>query len=494
MSIIKVRNKDAVNLRVSCDPSVAQEISDHFTFSVPNAKYTPLYKARKWDGKIRIYSMLAQELPVGLIDYLRLFAQENNYELDDSEYEPIHEEVTREEVAYFCRSLRPTSQGVELTINEYQIDAVYMALRHGRRLLVSPTGSGKSLIIYCLIRWHQAKGRKQLIVVGTTSLVEQMRTDFADYSTLNNWDVNDVHVIYTGKEKINKNDIVITTWQSVYKMPRSFFEPFQCLYGDEAHEFKAKSLGMLFDKCPNIHYRVGTTGTLDGTKVNKLVLEGMFGPVYKVTSTRELIDAKKLADLKIFCITLAYTDEERKAAKKFTYQEEMDFLVANERRNKFIRNLTLDQKGNTLVLFQYVEKHGKMLYDMLKDKVDERKRKLFFVFGGTEVADREAIRAITEKENDAIIVASYGTFSRGINIRNLHNVIFASPSKSRIRNLQSLGRGLRVSSTKSNCTLYDISDDLTWKSKQNYTLLHMIERIKYYNEEQHSYSIVKVTL
>ena len=494
MSIIKIRNKDAINLRVSCDLSIAQEISDYFTFSVPNARYTPLYRARKWDGKIRIYSMLAQELPVGLLDYLRLFAKENGYTIDESDYVPVNDEVTYEEVEAFCRSLKPTAQGVLLEIDDYQIDAVHKALSSGRRLLVSPTGSGKSLIIYCLIRWHQAKGRKQMIVVGTTSLVEQMKSDFADYSTVNGWNVNDVHVIYTGKEKINSNDIVITTWQSVYKLPRSFFEPFHCLYGDEAHEFKAKSLNTLFDKCPNGHVRIGTTGTLDGTKVHKLVLEGMFGSVYKVTTTRKLIDAKRLADLKIFCITLEYTEEERKATKKFTYQEEMGFLIANERRNKFIRNLTLDQKGNTLVLFQYVEKHGKMLYDMLMSRVDSEKRKLFFVFGGTEVADREAIRAITEKENDAIIVASYGTFSRGINIRNLHNVIFASPSKSRIRNLQSLGRGLRVSSTKSNCTLYDISDDLSWKSKQNYTLLHMVERIKIYNEEQHSYSTVRIKL
>jgi superfamily II DNA or RNA helicase len=129
---------------------------------------------------------------------------------------------------------------------------------------------------------------------------------------------------------------------------------------------------------------------------------------------------------------------------------------------------------------------------MINDKAENRK--VFFVYGGTDTEQREQIRALTEKENNAIIVASYGTFSTGINIKNLHNIIFASPSKSRIRNLQSIGRGLRTSETKSSCTLYDIGDDLTWKSKKNYTLLHMIERIKIYNDEHFEYKLIKVNL
>jgi len=178
--------------------------------------------------------------------------------------------------------------------------------------------------------------------------------------------------------------------------------------------------------------------------------------------------------------------------KSKSYQDEMDFIVQYEPRNKFIRNLALKQTGNTLVLFQYVEKHGKPLHEMIKEKAENRK--VFFVFGGTDTEQREDIRRITELESDAIIVASYGTFSTGINIKNLHNIIFASPSKSRIRNLQSIGRGLRTSETKTSCNLYDIADDLTWKSKKNYTLLHMIERIKIYNDEHFNYKLVRVKI
>ena len=219
----------------------------------------------------------------------------------------------------------------------------------------------------------------------------------------------------------------------------------------------------------------------------------MFGPVYKVTTTKTLIDNKQLADLKIFCIVLEYDEEVRKLAKKFSYQEEMDFLVTHYKRNKFIRNLTLNCKGNTLVLFQYVEKHGKILYEMVKEEASDN-RKVFFIHGGTDTQDRESIRSIVEKETDAVIIASFGTFSAGVNIRNLHNVIFASPTKSRIRNLQSIGRGLRVSETKSACNLYDIGDDLSWKKNKNYTLQHLVERVKIYSEESFDYKLVKVPL
>ena len=240
-------------------------------------------------------------------------------------------------------------------------------------------------------------------------------------------------------------------------------------------------------------YRVGTTGTLDGLQTHKLILEGIFGAVHKVTTTRNLIKNNQLADLDITVITLSYPDEVRKGAKGFTYQDEMDFITQYRGRNIFIRNLALSQTGNTLVLFQYVEKHGKALFADIKEKAHD-KRKVFFVSGQTETDDREEVRRITELEKDAIIVASYGTFSTGINIRNLHNIIFASPSKSRIRNLQSIGRGLRTSESKDRCKLFDIGDDLSWKTKKNFTLTHLAERIKIYNEEHFDYKLVKVNI
>lgn len=298
--------------------------------------------------------------------------------------------------------------------------------------------------------------------------------------------------------KIQKVEIIspnttIATWQSIYKMPKSYFEKFDVVYGDEAHLFKAKSLTSILHKCINAPFKIGTTGTLDGTKTHKLVLEGLFGVTYKATTTKKLMDKRELADLKIRVLTLDYSDTDKKESKNFSYQEEMDWLVTHEKRNAFIRNLVLDQKGNTLVLFQYVEKHGKVLQKMIESKL-ETERDLFFVHGGVETKDREQVRVLTEKSSNAIILASYGTFSTGINIRNLHNIIFASPSKSRIRNLQSIGRGLRTTEGKTSCKLFDIGDNLSWKSHRNYTLLHLVERVKIYNEEELSYRLITVKL
>jgi len=387
-----------------------------------------------------------------------------------------------------------TQIGQPIEIRDYQINAVKEAITRNRVLLLSPTASGKSLIIYTLIRWHQSHNRKQLIIVPTTSLVEQLYGDFADYATAQDWKVSENCTrIYSGKEKTTDVPVVISTWQSIYKMPKAFFEQFDVIYGDEAHLFKSKSLTTILHKCVNAPFRIGTTGTLDGTQTHKLVLEGLFGVTHKVTTTRELMNTQQLAELKIKCIALDYSDAEKQTCKKFSYQEEIDWLVTHPKRNKFIRNLVLDRKGNTLVLFQYVEKHGKVLHELLSEKL-EPGRELFFVHGGVEAKAREQVRAITEKASNAIILASYGTFSTGINIRNLHNIVFASPTKSRIRNLQSIGRGLRLGENKVACKLFDIGDNLAWKAHKNYTLLHLVERVKIYNEEGFTYKFISVPL
>lgn len=490
MADITIQQLNDVYFKLHCESSIHQELNDHFSFDAPGAKFHPLYRAKRWDGKIRLYHLLSGTIYAGLHEYIKHFCEVNQYTIDYSQWIDKADKVTFEEVKEFCNELNLSLPGGQ-AIRDYQLDAIHRAIADGRRLLLSPTGSGKSLIIYCLLRWHERFGRKQLILVPTTSLVEQMFSDFQLYSAKNGWKASyNCSRVYSGHAKDNLLPIVISTWQSVYTLPKTFFQEFKVVYGDEAHLFKAKSLTTIMHKMTTTPYRVGTTGTLDGTKTHRLVLEGLFGSVYKVTTTKELMDRDQLATLKIFCIILQYKDEIRKGNKENKYQEEMDFITQYEPRNKFIRNLALDQKGNTLVLFQYVEKHGKILYDMIHSKDSDRK--VFFVYGGTDTEQREQIRKITEGEDDAIIVASYGTFSTGININNLHNVIFASPSKSRIRNLQSIGRGLRRGDKKTVCNLYDIGDDLTWKTRKNYTLLHMVERLKIYNDEHFEYSMAKV--
>jgi superfamily II DNA or RNA helicase len=225
-----------------------------------------------------------------------------------------------------------------------------------------------------------------------------------------------------------------------------------------------------------------------------LVLEGLFGRVKQFITTKQLIDKGVVADFEVKCLVLKHPENICKEYKEKTYVEEIDYLISNTERNKFIKNLAVSLGKNTLVLYQMVEKHGEILYTMIKDTEKIGNRKVFFVHGGTDTSDREEIRRIMEIENDAIVVASYGTFSTGINIRNLHNIIFASPSKSRIRNLQSIGRGLRQNEGKEKAVLYDIADDMRYKKHMNYTLKHFVERTKLYNEEEFPFKIYKIGL
>ena len=482
---ITVEKLNEVYLKIEADADIRRELSDYFSFEVPGYKFTPQYRNRVWDGKIRLYSYATGQMYVGLYPYLKDWCSKKNVQITENNEIVTNNSVTAAE----CQALLDTYD-MSITPRDYQFDAFQYALQYNRGLILSPTASGKSLISYMLVRHYLNMINNILIIVPTTSLVEQLYKDFKDYG----YDVeNNVSRKYHGYDIDENKRIIISTWQSLYKLPKSFFSQFGAVIGDEAHLFKAVSLTKIMTKLVDCKYRIGMTGTLDDSKTHKLVLQGLFGHVNKVTSTKQLIDKKQLADLKVYCLILNYTDEDKKTNSGVKYHEELEWLVLNEQRNKYLRNLAAGLQGNTLCLFQLVEKHGKQLYELIKNKVGED-RKVFFVYGGVDAQQREKIREITEKSDNAIIVASYGTFSTGINIRNLHNIIFSSPSKSRIRNLQSIGRGLRLGDNKAQATLYDIADDLTYRDKKNYTLTHFQQRINIYNEEGFNYEIHNVNL
>ncbi len=486
MSHLTISKKNEVYLQVEAEPHVYYELADQFTFEVPGAKFMPQYKSKYWDGKIRLFNIQNGQVYVGLLDKIIQFCRDHeySYEFIENKYFglpfEVNEGISKEGVKDYMNVICKYSP------REYQIEGVYDALRHNRKLLISPTASGKSLMIYAIVRYFVERKKSILIVVPTTSLVEQMYKDFADYG----WDVGSFcHKIYAGRERDTDSQVIITTWQSIYKLPRKYFERFSVVIGDEAHQFKSKSLVSIMTKLANAKYRYGFTGTLDGTQTHKWVLEGLFGPAYKVTRTDELMKKGHVATLDINVLLLKHPPQ-----KFEVFEDEVQYIITHDRRNNFIKNLALDLKGNTLILFARVEGHGEPLYNLINNSNTILNRRVFFVHGGVDTESREKVRDITERESDAIIIASYGTFSTGINIKNLHNVIFASPSKSRIRNLQSIGRVLRKGDNKSKATLYDIADDITYKSRKNYTLNHLIERIKVYNEENFNYDIVNIPL
>jgi len=485
MCDVKIHKKNEVYIKLECEPHILYEMQEYFTFEVPGAKFMPQMRSKHWDGMIRLLSVHTGEIYVGLLDKVieKLKLHNYTYEFIENKFYglpfEVNEEISLEGVKDYMHSI------CAFKPRDYQIEAVYGALRYNRKLLISPTASGKSLMIYSVVRYYVDKNKKILLVVPTTSLVEQMYKDFQDYG----WDADSYcHKIYSGREKTNNCQVTITTWQSIYKLEKSWYSEYDVVIGDEAHLFKSKSLISIMNKLHSCKYRFGFTGTLDGTQTHKWVLEGVFGPSYKVTRTKELMDKGHLSKLNIRCLTLKHNPQ-----KFNTFEDEVQFIINNTKRNKFIKNLVVSLTGNTLVLFSRIEGHGVPLFELINNSTEEN-RKVFFVHGGVDTVEREKVREITERENNAIIIASYGVFSTGINIKNLHNVVFASPSKSRIRNLQSIGRVLRKGNNKTKAVLYDIADDCTYNSQKNYTLNHFIERIKIYNEENFNYEIIPVNL
>ena len=495
---LTVEKISEVYLRVYGDAGCEQELESFFTYEVPGARFSPKFKARLWDGKVRLYSLIRKTLYVGLFQYLLEFCKRNSYELSfnaTDDYPKIYEpnNYSIQDTTKFIEHLNLYARGEPIPARDYQIEAVNHALNVNRTVLLSPTASGKSFMIYCLLRYYIESGLKCAVVVPTTSLVEQMYSDFEDYSSHNGFSVQaNCQKLYSGFTREFTKNVLITTWQSIYTQPKAWFEQFNVIIGDEAHQFKATSLVTIMERMQHVKYRIGTTGTIDNKKINQLTLEGLFGPVHRVTTTKELMDDGKVVPIDINCLILKYKDEVRKACKEHNYQEEMEFLIMNDARNKFIRNLALSCKGNTLVLFQFVEKHGIPLYEAIKAKAIDKD--VHIVHGGVDTLDREAIRKNTENGSNTIIVASYATFSTGINIPSIENIIFASPTKSKIRNLQSIGRGLRLKDGKTHLKLYDIADDLQWKSRKNHTLNHFVERVKIYSEEKFDYKVHEVQI
>jgi superfamily II DNA or RNA helicase len=489
MSDVVIEKKNEVYIKLKCEPHILYEIAEYFIFEPSSVKFMSQYRSKHWDGKIRLLSTATGEIYAGLLD--KVIAKIKNhgytYEFKDNKYYDlpfeVNEEITEEGVKGYMKHI--------CTLNpyDYQVNAVYECLRYNRKTIVSATSSGKSYMIYALVRYYVTKKKRVLVVFPTTSLIQQMYKDWIEYG----WNAEKYcHMIYSGQEKNTELEVTLSTWQGIHKLDKSFFEGYDCVIVDECHGCKSKSLIDIMKKSHNAKYRFGFTGTLsNGSKdsqTHEWVISGLFGPSYKAVGTKELIDKGRASKLDIKCLVLKHNPQ-----KFNTYEDEIQFIINNEQRNSFIKKLALDLKGNTLVLFARVETHGLPLYESINSGSDSN-RKIFFVHGGVDVQEREQVREITERENNAIIVASYGVFSTGISIKNLHNVIFASPSKSRIRNLQSIGRVLRKGNNKDKATLYDIADDASYNSRKNYTLNHFIERIKIYNEEEFNYDITTLDL
>jgi superfamily II DNA or RNA helicase len=489
---VRIHYVNELKCRIECDQSIAYELYEEFGFYVDGYKFSPKFKAGIWDGKLRLFYLKTRQLFVGLLPKLVDFCQKSGYTIEFANKADFKKNRIYD--AALVEAIYDTGKFVP---KWYQVDAVEAILKHQKIMILSPTASGKSYITYLVCRYLLEHSEHNVVIsVPTTSLVEQLYTDFQDYVADDFVVEDNVHKIYGGKEKFTNKRITISTWQSLMNQTPEWFTHYGAYICDEAHQADAKVISGIIDKLAHAPFRVGLTGTLRGSKLHELDMQAKFGAIQRVATTKDLQDSGDLAGLDIEVRQFKYSDAEIDMVKHLEYQQEIDFIVQHPERNKRLCELALNAKGNTMMFFNFIEKHGQILYEMLKPLCEAAGKPLYYIAGSVDTEAREIIRKTLETETNAILLCSYGTASTGLNLKQVHNIIFCHPFKSVIRILQTIGRGLRAVIGKQSCKLIDVADDLSYTTrggnkKYNITLLHSIHRLEIYQSERFKYRIVK---
>ena len=488
MAILYYKKINETYIQIASDEDyVLKELSEYFSFFADGYRYSPQFKARVWDGKIRLVNLRTMTTLAGLVPSIAKFCAERNYQLIDQTEQ--HLKFEADDISNFDQWVN--SLNLPFEPRDYQLSTVRYALQSGRGLLLSSTGSGKSLIIYLVVRWMLKHDRKVCLIVPSTSLVEQMHNDFKNYASKDDsFDVDQrVHKLYA-KIKTTKpyeDQCIITTWQSIQNYDKSLFETWDCVIVDEAHGCKAKIIDAILKGAINAKYRFGLTGTLTGMVCHEYQITGLLGSIYQATTTKDLQNQGYLSNCTIYMVDLKYPDgeakqlwKETKELKK-TYFDEVDFVNHHVKRQLFIRNLVCSLKGTTLILFRFRE-HGEWLYNLIKEKIGDS-RPIYHIDGKVDAKKREEIRQELKKpDSNAILVFSVATSATGIDIKSIENLIL-SPSKSKVQTLQSIGRSLRLCEGKNGAKVFDIVDDLRTGRRRNFLYNLAQKRLEFYTSE-----------
>lgn len=498
---IYVNPRDETHVAVRGPAGALMELCDRLTFEVPGHQFTPLFKSGIWDGKIRLFQPLRPLLYKGLLFELSRFCRVGGYEL------VIDPDVLPRGVSEWNGRESDLKQWVSESTSEafedrdYQVNAFVQGVLRERAIFLASTSSGKTLMIYRLSRFYVEKtGKPALIITTRKNLVDQMADDFVDYAP----DEISVHKIKAGAEKENfRADYVVSTWQSAMNMDHDWFDRFSVVCADEAHNWDSKKLSNIMEKCRNVKYRFGFSGTLKESKVSELVLVGLFGPTLSVSKTKDRIAAGDVVPVKIKCIAMKWPEEVCKRVARgridrrgnpapLTYQEEVNTIIAYETRMNAIVDYVAKLKGNVLVLFHRNDDYGKPLYDKMTARLGADRTML--VYGETEDEERALVKKKMSERDDVVAMASLGTFSEGMSINAIKHVVLSYPVKGRVRLLQSIGRGLRKEEGKVACYFHDFADDIRYKKRENYVWRHFINRLEIYEEEGFEYEVAEIDL
>ena len=476
---ILIKQIDSMYVILHGEQAILYEINDKFSFFADNYKFMPKFKARIWDGKIRLFDIRSGKFYLGLVPKLVKWLTNNGYSFTIDVYD-TKGSIDIDEILKF--------NNTKIVPHEHQLQTVKYVLENKKCLIESATSSGKSFSIYLLCKYLNASDKKVLVITPRVALVNQLTDDLHEYDPSTK-----IHQIYSGQEKYVDVPIVISTYHSLQELPESFFEEFSAIIVDEVHEFEHKSAQGILNKALNIEYRVGLTGTLKDTKTGKLQLNGLFGDVFTAIKTKELISKKLAASININSIRLKYSNFKQPKADqnngKAVYDYELSTIFNHEKRNKFIIKLANSKEGNVVIFYRFIDKHGLKLFNLAKEICKDKK--VFFINKDTKNSERQHIREYCEKNDDAILIASMGVFAVGVSIKNLIHGIFAHPMKGNIKIIQSIGRLLRLNKKDKVATLYDIGDML---SESSILYKSFIERQKIYKKEGHSTKVIELDI
>jgi superfamily II DNA or RNA helicase len=472
MADIFFQYQNASACKIIAEPHIVMEIHARYRFRPEGFQFNPKYKAGIWSGWIELIGRNGS-CPVGLVPEVMRFAIDSGYKCKVSEEFSAFKETFK---------FDPKELDLPFDLRDYQVDAVQRALDKKRQILLLATSAGKSAVMYALSRIFVGK---TLVIVPNLSLISQIESDYKAYSSKNGWSVQDsCTFIFGGQDKKVNKPITVSTWQSIYSIKDDrWFQQFDNVIVDEVHLASSASLVSIMQRCTNAFYRIGLSGTLDKSKTNEMSLVANFGPVHRIVSAKQLMDAGHVTKAVVKPIVLVYPEKVCKPIRGLPYDDELDVVVKSKSRNRFLMNFANGLNGNSLFLFRFVDKHAEVIKQAIIDSGS--KKTVHIITADTKKDVREALRKTVETSDDNIIISTYALFSTGVSINNLHHVVFASPTKSSVKVLQSIGRSLRKHDSKQLATIWDIVDDYRGDYEtKNYLFEHFEERLACYISEQ----------
>lgn len=485
--------------RKQLEISLTRKIHNHF--------FHPLVKKKHWDGAICFVDKRGPlwRVPVGLWSEVFEIGEKYKIDVDIVGLDNIIQgDLTLEEFTQWCNEFFSDR---EMKPRDYQIEAAWRIVKFRFSCLEIATSSGKTLIAFIVLAYLKQvkKINKFLMIVPNTTLILQGAEDFEEYG-LKDVDNCEMQLIHGGNKNKISSGLMIGTYQSLVKQDEDFFDGVEAVFVDESHQSHSKSIKEVVSKCRLSKYRFGLSGTLTNRNTAEhLTIQQYLGPLVMEISPKFLFDNKYATPVSIKVVKMNWISEDIKEKLydlrnnkqdlegSEIFSVERKLVISSDKRLKYIVDFISKTSKNSLVLFQSVgEGYGKRIYDSLREI--QADKEVYYVDGDTEPERRDFFKGKMEEGTNKILVASFGTLSTGVSVKNIHNIFLTESYKSEVLIKQSLGRGMRLYEGKEKVNVIDFVDDFSWKSSANYLIKHSNERIEIYKREKFEYKIYDVTL